>query len=240
MGGKGGTRHLKRMVAPRFWPIHVKERQFATKPRPGPHPMERCLPLMTVVRDVLGLARTGHEARLIISRGDVRVDRSPRKDWRYPAGLMDLVELPGIKANYRILPVEGRGLSLVKIGQEEAGYKLCKIIDKTTVRGRVTQLNLHDGRNIQLGGAEAGAYRTGDSLQLSLPDQKVLKHLKLEKGAYAIVTDGKNRGRWGRIVGLEEREDLITIESAGGQRLQSVRDYIMVVGQDQPLVKLGE
>lgn len=242
MGNKGGTKHLKRMAAPRFWPIHVKERKWVTKPRPGSHPERRSLPLMTIIRDVLKIARTGHEGRLIISRGAMNVDGWPRKDWRYPAGLMDTVELQGIKANYRILPVEGRRLSLVKIGQDESRYKLCKIIDKTTLMGGRVQLNLHDGRNIQMGAQEgkADVYRTGDSLQISLPDQKILGHLKLEKGAYAIITDGKNLGRSGKVVQLEEKEALITVESPDGQKLQSTRDYVMVVGRDQPLVKLGE
>jgi len=241
MGSKGGARHLKRTAAPRFWPIHVKERQFATRPKAGPHPADRSLTLLTVVRDKLKLARTGREASLIISRGEVRVDGKPRKDPRYPAGLMDAVEVPTVKEAYRILPVRGKALSLVKVNKEEAGYKLCKIMDKTTVRGGVVQLNLHDGRNIRLGAEEPpDKYLTGDTLKISVPEQKFLEHLKLEKGAYAIITGGKNLGLHGKIVDVGGKEGLVAIEGPDGQLLQSTRDYVMVIGRDQPLVELAE
>ncbi|MHA1832356.1 MAG: 30S ribosomal protein S4e, partial [Candidatus Baldrarchaeia archaeon] len=52
MGKKGPKRHLKRLPAPRFWPIHKKEFKWTVRPSPGPHPMNRCLPLLLIVRDI--------------------------------------------------------------------------------------------------------------------------------------------------------------------------------------------
>jgi len=48
----GARRHLKALVAPEFWPILRKEYKWTVKPRPGPHPMERSLPLLLIVRDI--------------------------------------------------------------------------------------------------------------------------------------------------------------------------------------------
>lgn len=61
LGKKGGRRHLKRKPAPKTWPIHRKEQVWTIKPRPGPHPISRCLPLTLVVRDILGFAKTRKE-----------------------------------------------------------------------------------------------------------------------------------------------------------------------------------
>ena len=50
MTKKGGSKHLKRLPAPVNWPIHRKEFRWVVKSRPGPHPLDRSLPLLLVVR----------------------------------------------------------------------------------------------------------------------------------------------------------------------------------------------
>ncbi|MEM3193440.1 MAG: S4 domain-containing protein, partial [Candidatus Bathyarchaeia archaeon] len=74
MGKMGGSRHLKREMTPTFWPIHRKKFVWALKPSPGPHPIERCIPLGVIVRDLLGLAETMREAKKIIAQGKILVD----------------------------------------------------------------------------------------------------------------------------------------------------------------------
>ena len=74
MGKKGGTRHLKRKPSPRFWPIHRKEHVWVTRPKSGPHSLKRSLPLAMVLRDILNLAKTRKEAKIIISEGKVFID----------------------------------------------------------------------------------------------------------------------------------------------------------------------
>lgn len=246
MGKKGSRRHLKRSAAPDFWPIHVKEFKWAAKPDPGPHPKHRTLPLLVILRDILGYARNAREARLIVSQGKVKVDGRPRTNWKYPAGLMDTVEMPDVKTAYRILPQPRRGLSLVKINGQESSFKICRIEDKATNRKGAIQLKLHDGRNLMLKVDDPrkppeGAYRTLDSLQVSVPELKILNHIKFDKGAYGIITAGKNIGRHGKIVELEPatatRPSLVTLQS-GGESFRSVKDYVFIVGSDQPIIKL--
>ncbi|MDK2383271.1 MAG: 30S ribosomal protein S4e, partial [Candidatus Korarchaeota archaeon] len=50
MGKMGGSRHLKRLAAPGYWPIAKREKVWVVKPRPGPHPMDQGFPLLVVVR----------------------------------------------------------------------------------------------------------------------------------------------------------------------------------------------
>ncbi|OYT47886.1 MAG: 30S ribosomal protein S4e, partial [Desulfurococcales archaeon ex4484_42] len=73
MARMGGRRHLKRLAAPDFWPILKKEYVWTVKPSPGPHPIERSIPLLIIVRDILGYAETAREARRLIAEGHFKV-----------------------------------------------------------------------------------------------------------------------------------------------------------------------
>ena len=87
-------RHLRRSVAPWWWPIPRKEGGVWTvRPNPGPHPLEKCLPLAIIVRDVLRYAKTLREARYVIGQGHIKVDGRVRRDYKYPVGLMDVIEI---------------------------------------------------------------------------------------------------------------------------------------------------
>jgi len=248
MGKKGGSLHLKREVSPAFWPIHRKEFTWAVKPRPGPHPINRCIPLVIIIREVLGLAETRKEARKIISQGKVKVDGEVRRDDRFPAGLMDVISIPEIKANYRILPSE-KGLSLHQIDEKEASFKLCRIENKTVIRGGHIQLNLHDGRNILIRTedprkAEEDKYRTLDTLMISIPDQEIIEHLKMKEGMSAILIDGKNIGKHGIISSIEKqsgrkrRNLLVDIKDEKGETYQSILDYAFIIGDEKPRISL--
>ena len=59
---------LKREWAPEFWKIAKKTKAWAFSPSPGPHPMKECIPLGTVLRDMLKVVETGAEAKKIIKK----------------------------------------------------------------------------------------------------------------------------------------------------------------------------
>jgi small subunit ribosomal protein S4e len=244
MGNKGGTGHLKRLPAPGFWPIHRKEFVWAPKPSPGAHKTSSCLPLELVLRDELGQAKTRREVAAILASGKVRVDGRVRQDKNFPVGIMDVVELIDANIAYRILPVEGRGLSPVRIPKDEAKFKLCKILRKNTEAKGLVQFGMHDGRNFTVSpsDAEASGYSTNDTLRLSVPTQRVLGHIKFEKGNSALVVAGRNLGRTGRIVELQggtaTRPAMVTIEGSSGSKIDTIVDYTFVVGTDKPTIKL--
>src|SRR5437588_12719479 len=89
MARKSGPRQLKREPAPGFWPIKRKERTWTPSTRPGPHSREKSLPLVIIIREVLGYARTAKEAIRIISTGKVKIDGIIRKDTRFQVRLKD-------------------------------------------------------------------------------------------------------------------------------------------------------
>lgn len=250
VGKKGGSRHLKRKPAPAFWPIHRKETVWTVKPNAGPHAIEHSLPLILVLREMLGLAKTRGEAVAILSQGNIIVDGTVEKNELFPTGLFDVISIPTVEKWYRVLPSE-KGLTIHPISKDEAEFKLCRIENKTVLKSGNIQLNLHDGRNVTIKVKEASkpeedVFNTLDIVKISLPDQEIQSHFKLVEGAPALIVGGKNIGKHGKIAAIESREAqkrrnaLITIEDARGNRFQTTVEYVFVAGDVKPHVSLPE
>jgi small subunit ribosomal protein S4e len=218
---------LKRLAAPKWWPIKRKVNKFVAIPR-GPHSKDSSLPLVVLIRDVLKLAETKREAKRIIKAGEVLVDNRKMKDPHYGVGLFDIVEIPSLKKAWRAVPENG--LSFIEIPNNESKLKICKILNKKTLKGKKNQLNLSDGRNI----LTEEKYSTHDSLLIQLPDQKIIDHLKFDKGSLVIVTKGKNAGKVAKIKIIDK--DRVWLES--DKLFEIPRNLVIVVGKEKPLIKL--
>jgi len=250
MGKKGGKSHLKRKPAPKFWPIPKKRFVWAVKPSPGPHALNTCMPLTIILRDILGFAETRREAKKIVSSEKVLVDGRVRRKDDFPVGIMDVIHIREVEKSYRVLP-SPKGFVLHPIDGEEANFKLCRIENKTTVKNGHIQLNLHDGSNILIKVADPknpveDVYRTMDVLKVSLPDKQILEHIRFKKGVFVTVIGGKNIGKNGKVVNIEEREGqkrrnwLVTIQDNSGNTFQTRLNYVFPIGENQPLISLPE
>ncbi|WFO75807.1 30S ribosomal protein S4e [Desulfurococcaceae archaeon MEX13E-LK6-19] len=249
MARMGGKRHLKALAAPRFWPILRKEYKWAVKPSPGPHPISRSIPLLIIVRDILKYAKTAREARRLIAEGHFKVDGRVRKNYKYPVGLMDVLEVVDTGETYRMVPVPVKVMRLLPIEKEEATFKLCRIENKTTVKGGHIQLNLHDGRNHLIRVADPtnpveDVYDTLGTVKLAIPNQEILDYVPLKEGVIAIIAGGRNVGRVGRIVsikkGIRRFRSIVTLEDKNGNKFQTSLDYVFPIGVEEPLIKLPE
>jgi small subunit ribosomal protein S4e len=230
-------KHLKRLPAPRTWSIPRKTDFWVVRPSPGPHPIAESVPLGSILRDMLKVCDTAREARHILNNRGVLVDGRVVTDAKFPVGLMDVLTLKETKAHYRML-VNLRGrMSLVPIEAAEANWKLCRVEDKTTVRGGKTQLNLHDGRNILL---PKDAYKTGATLRIQVPDQKVVEHYELGKGAPVLVTAGKHVGEIAHVQEVQltrnPRANVVTFTEGFSTDIGKV----FVVGTEGPAIKTPE
>jgi len=218
---------LKRLVAPRWWPIERKTRKFIVSPR-GPHPKDLSIPLLVLIRDVFKLAETNKEARKIIKKGEIFIDGRKMKDPKFGVGLLDTIEIPALKKVYRAIPK--KGLSFIETPQKESKIKICKIVDKKNLKGNKIQLNLHDGRNI----LTDEKYSTQDSLLIKLPEQKIVEHIKFEKGYLALVFGGKRAGITAKIKKIEGNRVWLGDKKA----FEVPKRLVIVVGKDKPLIKL--
>lgn len=231
------SKHMKKLAAPRTWRIPRKTHVWVVKPSPGPHPVERGIPLLVVVRDILRLCETGREGRRIIGGREVMVDGKVVTNSKHPVGMMDVVSLPRTKENYRMLLNKRNKLTLVNIDEGQSKWKLVRIEDKTTLRRGKTQLNLHDGRNMLL---EKNQYKTGDVLKIELPSQKIMNIYPLAEGNVSLLTGGKHVGELATVASYKVRRgrepNIVTFKEG----FNTVKDNVFVVGFKAPEVQLPE
>jgi small subunit ribosomal protein S4e len=183
------------------------------------------MPLNIVIRDVIGLARSTREVRTILHNGLAKVDGRIVKDTRRGVGVMDVLTLG--EENYRcVLDTNGR-LRYRPISAAEAGWKVCRVEGKSTIKGGKTQVHLHDGRNIIVD--DASEHKTGDSLKISLPEQKVLEHIKFGEGTRCMLVGGVHVGK------LADVTDVIVKRSSMSNEVEfdgfgTVTDNVFSVG----------
>ena len=241
MAKKGQSRHLKCHAASPVLKLPRKSMVWTVKPAPGPHPSVTSLPLRLILRDYLALARTAKEVDKILSERQVLIDGKVRRDPRFPVGLMDVIQLPNINRNYRIL-LDRRGrLTLHEIPQAEASFKLCKVVRKVFVRRKQVQLTFHDGKTLV---GEFQEFSPQDVVKLALPELKAVERLPFEKDILALVTGGKNVGKVGKIIEIKLIEgtqpNIVTLQAFDGSVFQAPEDYVFVVGKEKPLISLLE
>jgi len=250
MASHGKHRHLKRLAAPKMQPIHRKAHVWLLNINPGPHAKQMAIPLGVALRDILGLTTTGQETRKLLKSGDVLVDGRKTSDDKFPVGLMDVIFITKLNAGFTLLNKKGKFIS-AKADKKDS--KLAKITGKRLIAGGKIQLTLHDGRNIVIPNTEkAGksgkeekegksgkgsndSYAVGDTLRISLPTQKIMQHLPLQKGAHCYVFQGRHAGSIGTLQEIIEFEGITRsnarIITPHGEQI-TLKDYVFVVDGD--------
>lgn len=233
------THHLKRLNAPRALRLHRKEATWTVKASPGPHPIDRAIPLGLVVRDYLKLCDTQREAKRILSSGEVTVDGVIRKSHKFPVGLMDVITIPKMKKQYRVLYDQRGKLTLVPISSQEATWKLCRIEGKTIVKGNKTQLNLHDGNNKLV---DKDEYHTGDVLKISFEDKKINEVYPRETGVISLIIGGSHIGELATIQSFEiiRSSKPNVAKMKGKNEFMTLQQYVFPIGKTKPVITVPE
>jgi len=231
-----GKAHLKRVAAPRSWPITRKTSKWVAKPSPGPHSEEHGMPLVVVLRDLIKVADKSREIKQILHEGKVLVDGRIRKDHRFPVGLFDVITIPEINGSYRVMIGQDAKFKLVPVA--DASKKLLKIINKTKVTGGKIQLNFHDGTTM----LASNDYHTKDSIVLKVPEKTIDQHFTYEVGSTVLIIGGKHAGTVGKIKTIRiiksTTPNRITISAPTGD-FDTVERYVVVVGKDSAAIELG-
>lgn len=229
---KMGKSHLKRLAAPATWKISRKDIVFIAKPTPGTHRIERCMPLVSVIRDMLGYANTMREVKKILGNKTILIDGKRRKDPKFPVGLFDTVYFEDIKKGFRMVLSKNKQLSLVPITETETKIKPCKITGNGNFKAKV-QYRLHDGRNIL---SDKKEYKNDDTLILDLAKNQVKEYLPLQKSCIVYLTDGKHKGHLGKV------EDMygayVKYKTNDGTVTETLKKYVFVIGKDKPAITL--
>ena len=230
------SRHQKRVTVPVSWPIARKTHAWVAKTSPGPHSSADSMPLVMVVRDMLKLVDNAREAKRALYEGKVLVDGKIQKDYKLPVGIFDVISVPLNNQQYRVLKDE-KGMFYLSLLEAGVVRKLARIENKTVIKGKKQQLNLSDGSNKLV----EGEFKVGDSLVLSLPEKNIEERIGFEVGNLAMVVGGKHTAQTGKI------KEIITVKSSqpnrviisGDVEFETIKDYVYMIGKDQPVIKLG-
>ncbi|MEE9611737.1 MAG: 30S ribosomal protein S4e [Desulfatiglandales bacterium] len=236
--------HLKRLAAPKTWRLERKKTKFVARPSPGPHSTKESIPILLVMRELLGFAKTAREVRIILNERKVLIDGTVRTNPKFPVGLMDVIEIPSIKKAWIVLLDKGGKFTLADLPTSRSKEKLCKIVDKTIVPGGNLQLNLHDGGNIFVKiknpkAPKEDAYKTKDTLIFDVANNKIKGSIPFKVGSLALVTGGRHMGNIARI---EEHKTVrspqsnIVVLSKDKEKFETIEDYVFVVGESKSLI----
>ena len=225
------SKHQKRLSVPNSWPVERKTATFTVKATAGPHG-EDGVPLLILLRDVLGYVDSRKEARYALNQGSVLVNNEPLSDEQRPIGMFDIVEFAERDEHYRVFPDEGGRLALTPIDAEDADSKLGKIEGKRQVPGGNTQLSLHDGRTLEI--AE-GDYAGNDSIVVDT-DNEILAHFPYEEGALVTAVRGQHAGEIGEIDEIQvtpgSSPNNVLVSQDDGEGFETIADYVVVIDEN--------
>ncbi len=224
-------RHLSRLTSPTSWTIRRKGIKFITRPNPGAHSQKGSIPLSLVMTSLLKVARTKKEVKKILHDGEVLVNNKVRRDYAYPLGLMDVIQLPSLKQAFRVTYTEKGKFALLPLKDKEQNLLLGKVSDKTVLKKGKVQLHKENGTNVLV---DKDTYKTGDTIIQSLKDGKIVEHLSFEKGAKVYLTGGNNVGKVGSLE--EVKGHNIVVKTAEGS-LETAKRYAFVVGEHMVLAE---
>tara|TARA_Y100000034_G_scaffold124830_1_gene173509 strand:- start:528 stop:1223 length:696 start_codon:yes stop_codon:yes gene_type:complete len=230
-----GKNHLKKLNAPRTWPIGKKGTKWVTRQNPGTHSLEESMPLNIIIRDLLKYTTTSKEVKKILHKKDILVDKKSRRDIKFPVGIFDIIEIPKTKEQFLFLLNKKRKFFLQKINKKQSEIKYLKIINKTILKKNKLQINFYNGNNLITTKKD---YKIGDTILMDLKDKKVLKHLKLEKGSLIYLTGGKYVGSIGDLEKVSSsnklKNDMIELK-IDNKKVKTLRKYGFVI--DKEIIK---
>jgi len=211
--------HLKRNAAPKLWPVPRKGTKFVIKSG------EKEMPVVVVLRDVLGFAKTRGEVKKSIFNKNIKVCGREVIDEKQQMKIFDTITIVPTKKTYRMTLSEKGKFTFEEVSEKESSKKIAKVIDKKMLKGKKTQLNFIDGRNL----LSDIACRVNDSVILDLEKKKIEKILPFKIGANMMVIEGKHIGEKGKIKGVDERLKMVESEIEG-KKVNVLIKQVMILG----------
>jgi small subunit ribosomal protein S4e len=216
--------HLKRIVAPKTWPVLRKTTKFIARPKPSGHPKDLAVPVVVLMRDFLGVVENAQQGKHLLREKQVRVNGKAVHKLSSAAGYMDLITIG--KDTYRVLLNRKNQLTLIKTAAGEP--MLQKIVGKTSISAAKMQLQFASGRTLLV---EKDSYKVGDSVTFA--DNEIVAHYPLVAGATVTFTGGSHIGKVGTIETIEGRD--ITV-SAGDEKFSTRKTHAYVIGDKKPII----
>jgi small subunit ribosomal protein S4e len=211
--------HLKRDYVDKSWPIPRKGTKYLVVPS---HSRNKGVPLLVLMREVLGFVKTRKELKKIINEEKILVNGKIAKEDKLSLLLFDVLELPLLNKFYRVSLGENKKFGLLEINEEDKDKKVSKIIGKKILKGKKIQINLVDGQNFIF----HDSVKLGDSVIIDLKNKKVSKIIPVKEKCKVLVIKGKHVGKIGEIKKIEDWG--ITIEINKESLMIKNKDIIVI------------
>jgi len=197
--------HLKRQTIPKNWPVHRKGTKYVVRPN---FSINEGIPILIILRDMLRIAQNRKEVKKAIHSRHIFLNNKRVVDEKNSALLFDVITIIPSKKHYRLDLSKNEKFKIEEINESEASKKIAKIMNKKTLKGKKTQLNLSDGRNF-LSNLKC---KVNDSVLINFKDKKIEKCLPLKEKTEVIVTGGKHSGERGIINKINFERKMIELD----------------------------
>jgi small subunit ribosomal protein S4e len=229
-----GKNHIKRINAPKSWPVHRKTVKWITKPMPGSLPLNRTISINTILKELLNKLETSKEVKVILNKGLVKVDGKIRKNIDYPVSVLDVITIKD--ESFRLLINTKGKLFLHPIKKDDAAIKPRKIIGKKLLKGNKLQINFLDGTNLL---SKEKKLTVADTIVYA--DSKEKEILKFEKGYLAYLLEGKQVGKLGLVKEIIPQQGTQPTKIAlqfGKDVFETRKSYAVIVGKTKPVIDM--
>lgn len=212
--------HLKRQQSPKSWPVERKGTKYLVKPKG----VANGIPMLVVLRDMLKIAQNRKEVKRAINMNNILLNQKTVKDEKNPAVLFDTISIIPTKKNYRVSLSEKGKFQLDEIKENETGNKIAKIINKKTLKGKKTQINLSDGRNF----LSDMKCNVNDSVLVNLKEKKIEKCIPLTEKSKIFVFEGKHVGKQGTIEKIIPEHKMIEADVKGDKINVLIKQLVVI------------
>ena len=197
--------HLKRQKVPKSWPIERKSTTYVVRPNFN---LQRGIPILIILRDILKIAQNRKEVKKAIHSKNILLNNKIVRDEKNIALLFDVLKIVPSKKYYTIELSNKNKFMIKEIKEKESNKKVSKIINKKILKKKKTQLNLSDGRNF-LSDIKCNV---NDSVLINFEKGKIEKCLPLKEKKKVIIFAGKHSGRGGVINKIDLKNKMIKLD----------------------------
>ena len=233
-------KHIQRLAAPASWPVVRKGVKWIAKPLPGAHTLEKGMPLIVYLRDLLNIVQSTREAKRILNQKLILVNGVAIKEPNFAVGLFDTIKILKYEKAYRVLLNTRGKLYLIEISERELHTRPAKVVGKTILKKGKVQINLSNGWNFI---TDKDVYKVNDVLLMDAKTKKPAKHIKLAKDSVIYITGGSHVGQIAVIDGFVEegllRKKKFILAKISNQAVKVLTSEVFVMGAEQPEIKLS-
>lgn len=213
--------HLKRQSAPKTWPVPKKGTAYMVKPLSN---LKNTVPLTLILRDILKICKNRREVKRAIQLRQIKVNSREVKDDKISLSLFDTMEIIPSKRHYRIGLSEKGKFEINEEKEQDSKTKVAKIINKKTLNGKKTQINLGDGQNF----LSEIKCKVNDSAVVNLKDRKIEKLIPLKENSRIMVFAGKHSGEKGTVKEINSEKKIAVVE-INGVAVNAIIKQIMAI-----------